>query len=127
MIIFSHSSFPCSNNKTDFPLHDSNSCCFPYSFCILLRFLPTLKSGFPFLFPSPPILSSLRQIEKIQSHFRHHASPSFLDVTKVADITLRVVPGWKRRKRRGCNFLFDVRMRFFFDFLFEVVFLYTRL
>ena len=103
--------------------------CIPvFAFCILLLFYPLSRVNFllcfSFFISLHPVISPSNR--KIQSHFRQHASPSFLDVTKVADITLRVAPGWKRRKRRGCNVLFDVWMRFFIRFSIRVCFFYIQ-
>lgn len=133
-LCFSHSSFPCSSSNIKpislFMIPTPVVLCIPvFAFCILLLFLPPSQewiSYSTFLFPSPPHPVISPSNRKIQSHFRQHAPPSFLDVTKVADITLRVVPGWRRR---GCNFLFDVWIRFIIHstfysrlfFIYEVV------
>ena len=81
-LCFSHSTFPSpfSNNKTNFALHDSNSCCSLYSniclFVFYFFFYHLSRVNFLLYFsfsisPHPVISPSNR---KIQSHFRQHAS-----------------------------------------------------
>ena len=133
-LCFSHSSFPfpSSNIKTNFPLHDSNSCCSLYS-CICLLYFTSFSTPFSrvifllcfsyFISPHPVISPSNR---KIQSHFRQHASPS---------LPWRHQGGWHHSQ--GGSRLEEERVQFFiwcsntifylFVFLFDIVFLYIRL